>query len=194
LETHVFEDYDEIQQDLRVAWLLHPEISTEVGYGLTGEVFKTDLSRFDRPPVVSKSFDIYKYYREAQCHIEHDIGIYIRLNSFPNDQRTLMPSLVFADVVIFFYSLVISFIEGKVVKFSEMSEREKSACKRALKQLHSFNVLHCDLHYKNFLIKSEDEAVIIDFGFSVISDDKSKHDEESQFLQSKLQGGRFFLK
>ncbi len=62
-----------------------------------------DLSRwFNRPQVLVKSFEIFERKADARSHIEHEMGIYPHLSSFPDDHRICMSSLVFLSIIVHF--------------------------------------------------------------------------------------------
>ena len=63
---------------------------------------------------------------------------------------------------------------------------QKYRALEALKAIHSYNILHNDIRQENILINEKGEIYIIDFGMSVVTDDRKLFYEEECELSSLL--------
>jgi hypothetical protein len=86
----------------------------------------------------------------AACrHIDNEIRIYTHLNESSTEWPSHVPPLHFAGAFLSFNGSIISFVKGRSIKFSKMTQTQRDACEAALGQLHQFKVLHRDIHYGN---------------------------------------------
>jgi serine/threonine protein kinase len=122
-------------------------------------------------------------------HINNEILIYTHLNESSTEWPSHVPPVHYSGKFFSYNGSIISFVEGRTIKFSEMSPKQHDACETALRQLHQHNVLHGDIHYGNFIIDSNDKAFIIDFGYSELCDDEELFEKEIMLLKGKLQAG-----
>ena len=71
-----------------------------------------------------------------------------------------------------------------------MSNVQKRACRNSLQMLHDVNCVHNDIRCDNFIIRKSasglEEAIIIDYGFSFITDKKESLEKEMNELKSQL--------
>lgn len=73
-----------------------------------------------------------------------------------------------------YYAIVTEFIDGRKPK--KKSEVDFQLCKVALTMLHDKKIAHKDPRRPNFIIISDKQAIIIDFGFSTIDPDNFTND------------------
>ena len=73
----------------------------------------------------------------------------------------------------------------QIISISEFDNKAKQKCITALNELHSYDVLHRDIHFSNFII-NDNTAVIIDFGFSLITNDSKNKENEMGLLKGIL--------
>ncbi len=90
-----------------------------------------------------------------------------------------IPRLLFHGEFFCFAGFAISLIpDARTLPFDEMTEEQKKGCKAALDELHSFDVLHQDLKWDNFVISgNEGQVYIIYFGFTAICDDQDEYEK-----------------
>jgi serine/threonine protein kinase len=192
---------------LRVVWLCFRQNIEKIGHGLSGPIYKVRFNQLDPQfdklvplSLLSSSFVVKSYCvfdnthasAMAHEHIEQEMKVYVKLQL---NKSSSWPALHYAGTFDVFRGLVLEFVDGRVVKFSKMSQREKDACKAALRDLHNINILHGDMHYRNFILtNSEDtngakKAIVIDFGCSQIAAKQSELNKEEAILSWKLEQG-----
>ncbi|RGB29743.1 hypothetical protein C1646_766226 [Rhizophagus diaphanus] len=66
-------------------------------------------------------------------------------------------------------------IVGTVLSFHKIEKWQKNQALRALKIIHSHNILHNDIRKENILVNDEGNIFFIDFGKSIITDKKKKN-------------------
>jgi tRNA A-37 threonylcarbamoyl transferase component Bud32 len=159
---------------------------------LTGDLCKVKIN--DDLSVVVKHYEEYEIEDEmdeknlkARRHIDNEVCIYTHLHLLSADWPSHVPVLHYAGVFLSFRGVIISFIKGKVVKFSKMTQEQRVACESALKELHEYKLLHGDIHYRNFVINSENKAYILDFGFTKVCSNDELFEKERMLLRGKLQ-------
>lgn len=104
-----------------------------------------------------------------------------------------MPSVHYFGSLLLQQLLVCDFIEGHVYdSFDEMDQRTKLACLARVKQLHASNVLHGDLRAPNFIVQSDQNVFVIDFGRSKILQKSASIQEKEEFKKSLLSEMKFF--
>ena len=81
-------------------------------------------------------------------------------------------------------SLVTEIIDGKIIEFSKMNQDQKNSCIESLKTLHVNGVLNRDIRPSNFIIKENNQCIIIDFGFSKIFE--KINEEAKELFANKL--------
>lgn len=152
--------------------------------------------------IESRSGRVYKissqnkdYALKLYCHdnVEVDIleemknekKIYEKLNI--NGKSIYWPTMVYAGNLFnsAYYGILTNFIEGNC--YTSINKRLfkghiRNSCIKALKELHNYDIIHGDIRFANFIIKKDNSAVIIDFGFSKISNDNNKKEHEMNLL------------
>jgi hypothetical protein len=180
-----------------LTWVCCPNRTEIFASGLTGDLCKVELD--DGLSVVLKYYEEYeiededddedKEDAEARRHIDNEVWIYTFLNGSTDSWPSHVPLLHYAGVFLSFRGIIISFIKGHVIKFSQMSREQRGACEIALNELHYHKVLHRDIHYGNFIINSDNKAFIIDFGYSEVCEDEELFEQEKKLLKEKLREG-----
>jgi serine/threonine protein kinase len=133
-----------------------------IGSGRTGDVLKLKIDSNNKF-LAFKFVDIYTRKRDIKKELKNEIQIYKWLQ---NKNIECIPKLVFDGVVLIFLSLVTEIVDGKIIEFNKMNQDQKNSCIESLKTLHINGVLHKDLRPSNFIIKENNQCIIIDFGFS----------------------------
>ena len=133
-----------------------------IGSGRTGDVLKLKIDSNNKF-LAFKFVDIYTRKRDIKKELKNEIHIYKWLQ---NKNIECIPKLVFDGVVLIFLSLVTEIVDGKIIEFNKMNQDQKNSCIESLKTLHINGVLHKDLRPSNFIIKENNQCIIIDFGFS----------------------------
>ena len=86
--------------------------------------------------------------------------------------------------------MITEYIEGQHIDFSQMSNDQKKACIDSLQLLHNNKCAHNDLRKENFIISKSplgfEEAFIIDFGFSQITDSTDHFRNDFNLLNGNL--------
>jgi hypothetical protein len=192
---------------LRYTWLCFPQNRQVIGWGLAGPIFKISFTGLGidyvplsliASPVVVKSYEVFDNSLQtvdAREHIEHEIAVYTHLLNFSSSSSFSLdrwsahiPTLHYAGNFLIFRGLILEYVDkSRVIKFSEMSDEEKEACKAALADLHKREILHADVHYRNFVLDSTGKAFILDFGRSAIGARTSLLRKEMSLLIWKLE-------
>ena len=133
-----------------------------IGSGRTGDVLKLKIDSNNKF-LAFKFIDIYTRKREIKKELKNEIEIYKWLQT-KNVQ--CIPKLVYDGVILIFLNLVTEIVDGSIIEFDKMNQDQKNSCIESLKTLHINGVLHKDLRPSNFIIKDNNECIIIDFGFS----------------------------
>ncbi|CAI2167529.1 3574_t:CDS:2 [Funneliformis geosporum] len=72
-----------------------------------------------------------------------------------------------------------------MLSFHKIKQQQKSKALKALKIIHSHNILHNDIRKENILVNEKGDIYIIDFGMSIVTDKKKLFcQEESELSQS----------
>jgi tRNA A-37 threonylcarbamoyl transferase component Bud32 len=177
-----------------MTWLCCPERTQFVGHGLAGDIRKVNID--GNLSVVLKLYDTFRNddledWRtvDSRRHIDNEDLIYMHLNQSGVCWPSHVPHLHYAGSFLSFRGVILSFVEGRKIKFSRMIPSQKAACVAALEQLHQHEILHGDIHYGNFIIDWDNKAYIIDFGFSKVCTDADLLEKEMMLLKSKLSEG-----
>ena len=102
------------------------------------------------------------------------------------------PRLAYAGLLFneLYYGICTSFIKGICYSSSKVNLsytlQIKENCIKALKELHAKDVIHKDIRFSNFIIKDNYSAVIIDFGFSIRSDNNYEKLAEINLLEGSF--------
>lgn len=81
---------------------------------------------------------------------------------------------------------VIGFLLEEVSGARTAEPADLDACQRSLEKLHDLGIQHGDINKHNFLIRGNDEAVLIDFETAQMCPDKELLEAEYQRLQESL--------
>jgi hypothetical protein len=187
----------EEQCHFNMTWICHPYKAEIFACGLTGDLCKIKLDGdlsvvlkyYEEYNIVDSDEDSDDEDVKARRHIDNEVWIYTFLNKSSAGWPAHVPLLHYAGVFLSFRGIIISFVEGRVVKFSHMTQEQKSACEIALSDLHQHNVLHKDIHYKNFILNADNKAFIFDFGYSDECEDEELFEKEKKLLSGKLREG-----
>jgi hypothetical protein len=133
-----------------------------IGSGRTGNVLNLKIDSNNKF-LAFKFVDIYTRKIDIKNELKNEMQIYKWLQT---KNVECVPKLVFDGVVLIFLSLVTEIIDGKIIEFSKMNQDQKNSCIESLKTLHVNGVLHRDIRPSNFIIKENNQCIIIDFGFS----------------------------
>jgi len=77
-------------------------------------------------------------------------------------------------------------IVGTMLSFHKIEKWQKNQALRALKIIHSNNILHNDIRKENILVNDEGNIFFIDFGKSIITDKKKLFRQEESELSRLL--------
>jgi hypothetical protein len=121
---------------------VNEQLVTEViGDGLTGEIFKATISDGERPDCcVINCYDVFKFEPRVRKHIKNELGIYKHLSSRRTLSKHFPQLLAHGSFMITSKGLCLSYVSGEVIFFSDMTAKQKSACKVALQELHNCGV------------------------------------------------------
>ncbi|KAH8679171.1 hypothetical protein BGZ61DRAFT_535596 [Ilyonectria robusta] len=81
---------------------------------------------------------------------------------------------------------VIGFLLEEIPGVRTAEPGDLAACQRSLERLHALEIKHCDINKHNFLIREDNEAVLIDFETAQKCADVEQLDAEYQSLQESL--------
>ena len=146
-----------------------------LGYEQTGGTYQYE---FYGQTLALKALDLYKN-GQFLCQMQKEIEIYKRLSKI---QGKYIPKLVCYG----YYGGGIGYVMGMTIvgtmlSFHKIEKWQKNQALRALKIIHSNNILHNDIREENILVNDEGNIFFIDFGKSIINDDKKLfHQEESK--------------
>ncbi|KAH7140833.1 hypothetical protein EDB81DRAFT_654756 [Dactylonectria macrodidyma] len=82
---------------------------------------------------------------------------------------------------------VIGFLLEEIPGARTAEPGDLAACQRSLERLHALQIQHCDINKHNFLIRADNEAVLIDFETAQKCADLELLDAEYQNLQGSLE-------
>ena len=157
----------------------------EIGFpGRSGKVYKIKIDdeyyalklhclNNMNPPILNEMINESKIYQHLNSRVRSDFW----------------PTLVFAGYLFnnSYYGICTTFITGEchLSNSNKFDDKAKQKCITALNQLHSYDVLHRDIRFSNFII-NDNIAVIIDFGFSLITNDSKNKEIEMGLLKGIL--------
>lgn len=117
--------------------------------------------------------DLFKCPKAIKLELKNEVDI---LNILNLKQVACAPRLIWSGIYRIFNTIITEYIDGKHIEFEEMSNEQKRACRKSLQMLHDVNCVHNDIRFENFIIRKSasdlEEAIIIDYGFSFITDKK----------------------
>ncbi|KAK7420321.1 hypothetical protein QQZ08_010454 [Neonectria magnoliae] len=82
---------------------------------------------------------------------------------------------------------VIGFLLEEIPGVRPAEPGDLAACQRSLERLHALGIKHCDINRHNFLIREDNEAVLIDFETAQKCTDPEQLNAEYQDLQESLE-------
>lgn len=156
------------------------------------EIFQIEEAFFLKHSIIcsnSRSGEVYKIQIESNhyalklfCHyqlrddilqeMKNEFNIYRHLKS--KGKSIHWPELQYAGLLLngSYYAICTNLIERKryVNKLESFTHEMFDACYTAIEELHKADVSHGDLRLANFIIREDETAVILDFGFSQIVD------------------------
>jgi len=148
--------------------------------GRSGRTYKITI---DRHYYALKLYCIDNVNDDILNEMEKEKTIYQHLG-----ESKYWPKLVYAGFLFqnLYYGICTTFIKGKCYSSSKVESLFtgiiKENCIKALKELHSKDVIHKDLRFSNFII-TQNSAVILDFGFSDFSYDQDEKLDEISLLE-----------
>ena len=144
-----------------------------VGQGRSGNVYRA---------VVDGQVVAVKYCTDPdlfnEMNNEAEILRHLNREECPN-----VPTLLHAYQENQAFFIITRYIDGVPVKFDE----RKRQLEKALKEVHKCHVLHGDIKEDNFLVTSDGEIYVIDFGFSKITVNESELERELNDFRAELQ-------
>ena len=138
-------------------------------HGKTIALKSTDLTK--KPKCLDEflnEVEIYKVLAKLQ-------GIYIPELLFYGDLANGMSFVMGMTIV------------GTTLDHHRVNRRLKNRAIATLRKVHKYNVLHNDIREENILIDENGYVYLIDFGFSIRTDDENKFREEEAQLERLLE-------
>ncbi|CAI2184945.1 14282_t:CDS:1 [Funneliformis geosporum] len=172
------QDKEEItEQDFDVSEF---KLKSSLGYGQTGGTYQCE---FYGQAIALKALDLYKNSRFFY-KMQNEIEIYKRLTTI---QGMYIPKLVCYG----YYGGGMGYIMGTTIvgtmlSFHKIEQWQKSNALKALKVIHSHNILHNDIREGNILVNEKSNIYIIDFGMSIVTDKKKLFRREESELSRLL--------
>jgi len=77
-------------------------------------------------------------------------------------------------------------IVGTMLSLHKIEKEQKNKAIKALKIIHSHNILHNDIRKENILVNEKGDIYIIDFGMSIVTDKKKLFRQEESELSCLL--------
>ena len=151
-----------------------------LGYGQTGGTYRC---KFYGQTLAVKALDLYKNGRFFY-QMQKEIEIYKHLSKI---QGKYIPKLVCYGYYGGGMGYVMGMtIVGTMLSFHKIEKWQKNQALRALKIIHSHNILHNDIRKENILVNDEGNIFFIDFGKSIITDKKKLFFQEKSELSRLL--------
>ncbi|CAG8597631.1 6879_t:CDS:2 [Funneliformis mosseae] len=151
-----------------------------LGYGQTGGTYRCE---FHGQIIALKALDLYKN-RKFFYKMQNEIEIY---NLLSKVQGLYIPKLVCYGYYGGGMGYVMGMtIVGTILNLHKIEEWQKDMALKALKIIHSHNVLHNDIRKENILVNEKGNVYFIDFGKSIVTDKKEL------FLQEESELSRLF--
>ena len=151
-----------------------------LGYGQTGGTYRC---KFYGQTLAVKALDLYKNSRFFY-QMQKEIEIYKHLSKI---QGKYIPNLVCYGYYGGGMGYVMGMtIVGTMLSFHKIEKWQKNQALRALKIIHSHNILHNDIRKENILVNDEGNIFFIDFGKSIITDKKKLFFQEKSELSRLL--------
>ncbi|CAG8579021.1 569_t:CDS:2 [Paraglomus brasilianum] len=151
-----------------------------LGYGQSGGTYQC---KFYGQTLALKALDLYKN-RRFFSNMQSEIKIYQLLYKI---QGKYIPKLVCYGYYGGGMDYVMGMtIVGTMLSFHKIEKWQKNQALRALKIIHSNNILHNDIRKENILVNDEGNIFFIDFGKSIITDKKKLFRQEESELSRLL--------